>query len=116
MRNLKQLYKSIKDNNKKTSTGRGRITWDWYDIMEDIFKEDRTINVGATLSSMINSDEMNNIEEGSTSIPSTSTGNSEHTINSDTRSEITENLSENITSVRCVKEFIRGNAYISNWL
>lgn len=26
MRNLKQSYKSIKNNNKKTSTGRGRIT------------------------------------------------------------------------------------------
>lgn len=26
MRNLKQSYKSIKNNNKKTSTGRGRLT------------------------------------------------------------------------------------------
>jgi len=58
MRNLKQSYKSIKDNNKKTSTGRGRITWKWYDTMEDLFKEDRTINVGATF--MINSEINNN--------------------------------------------------------
>jgi len=43
MRNLKQSYKNIKDNNKKTSTGRGRITWDWYETMEDIFKE--TLNI-----------------------------------------------------------------------
>ena len=125
MRNLKQSYKNIKDNNKKTSTGRGRITWDWYETMEDIFKEDRTINVGATLSSMTNINEVNNIEEGFISIPSdesTSVETSEHTMNLDTRSEITENLSEiqnlseSTNSVRCVKDFIRGNAYISNWL
>lgn len=53
MRNLKQTYKHIKDNNKKTSTGRGRISWEWYESMEDIYKDDRTINIGATLSSMI---------------------------------------------------------------
>lgn len=97
MRNLKQSYKSIKDNNKKTSTSRGRIIWEWYDTMENLFKEDRTINVGATLSSMINSGEVNNVQEGYTSsIPSTSTDN-KHTVNtvhSDTDyacSEITEN-------------------------
>lgn len=28
MRNLKQSYKNIKDNNKKTNTGHGRITWE----------------------------------------------------------------------------------------
>lgn len=42
--------------------------------MEDLFKEDRTINVGNTLSFMISSGEVNNIEENSaTPIPSTST-------------------------------------------
>ncbi|XP_046821049.1 repetitive organellar protein-like isoform X2 [Vespa crabro] len=75
MRNLKQSYKSIKDNNKKTSTGRNRITWKWYDTMEDLFNEDRAVNVGATLSFVINSV---NIKEGSTSILPTSTEDDVH--------------------------------------
>ncbi|XP_047348197.1 reticulocyte-binding protein homolog 2b-like [Vespa velutina] len=75
MRNLKQSYKSIKDNNKKTSTGRNRITWKWYDTMEDLFNEDRAMNVGATLSFVINSV---NIKEGSTSILPTSTEDDVH--------------------------------------
>ncbi|KYN26722.1 hypothetical protein ALC57_03889 [Trachymyrmex cornetzi] len=49
--NLKKTYRSIKDNNKKTSTGRGRITWEYYDIFEEIFSDDRTINFGSTISS-----------------------------------------------------------------
>lgn len=52
MRNLKHSFKLIKDNNKKSTTGRGRIQWEWYEIMEDIFLEDRTINTGHTLSSL----------------------------------------------------------------
>jgi len=133
MRNLKQSYKNIKDNNKKTSTGRGRISWEWYDTMEDIFKEDLTINICASLSSMINTSKVNNIREYSTSsIPSTSTEehitNDEHSTNDENitndehitndkliinivhsdiaLSEIRENVSE--SSVRCVKECIKG--------
>lgn len=124
MRNLKQTYKSIKDNNKKTSTGRGRLTWEWYDTMEDIFKEDKTINVGPTLSSMINISAVNNFERNSTSlIPSTTTEEEEHNINtvhSDidcTLSEITtENSNENRGLERCVKESVTGNSYIFDWL
>ncbi|XP_043666630.1 uncharacterized protein LOC122628417 isoform X2 [Vespula pensylvanica] len=117
MRNLKQSYKSIRDK-KKTSTGHSRITWKWYDTMDDLFKEDQTINVGVTLSSMINS--IIN-QEGSTSIPSTSIEDDEHinTVYSDTnaaQSKMTENFTENRTSIRCVKEFIKGNLYISYWL
>jgi len=52
MRNLKQSYRSLKDNNKKSSTGRGTINWEWYEIMEDILREDKTINIDSTLSSM----------------------------------------------------------------
>ncbi|KYQ49653.1 hypothetical protein ALC60_11274 [Trachymyrmex zeteki] len=51
LRNLKKTYRTIKDNNKKTSTGRGRITWEYYDTFEDIFSDDRTINFGSTISS-----------------------------------------------------------------
>jgi len=85
--------------------------------MEDLFKEDRTINVGATLSSMINS-EINNQESSTSSLPSTT--KDEHTTNtvhSDidyAHSEITENISEN--SVRCVKKFIKSNSYVYDWL
>lgn len=64
MRNLKHFYKSIKDNNKKTNTGHGRINWEWYDIMENIFREDKTINIGSTLASMVSADgRINNVEQ-----------------------------------------------------
>lgn len=66
MRNLKQTYKNIKDNNKKASAGRGRISWEWFDIMEKTFREDKTINInkGATLSSMVSLESQNdNVEQ-----------------------------------------------------
>lgn len=50
MRNMKKTYRTIKDNQKLS--GRGRITWDYFEIFEDIFFEDKTINTGPTLSSM----------------------------------------------------------------
>ncbi|XP_043666631.1 uncharacterized protein LOC122628417 isoform X3 [Vespula pensylvanica] len=107
MRNLKQSYKSIRDK-KKTSTGHSRITWKWYDTMDDLFKEDQTINVGVTLSSMINS--IIN-QEGSTSIPSTSIEDDEHinTVYSDTnaaQSKMTENFTENRTSISPVPDIL----------
>lgn len=51
MRNMKRSYKTIKDNNKKNSTGRGRVSWEYYDILENIYAEDKTINHGSTLES-----------------------------------------------------------------
>ena len=70
MRNLKKSYRNLVDNNKKTSTGRGRINWEWYNNMEEIFKEDRTVHIGPTLSSitmtMANNEESNNIPSTST--------------------------------------------------
>lgn len=125
MRNLKQTYKSIKDNNKKTSTGRGRITWEWFDTMEDLFKEDRTINVGATLSSMPSTssksnDGMFSIEEGSISVALSSQDEEDASsiqLNIDNvHSETVENMSENSSCVRWVEESIRGNSYVCNWL
>lgn len=68
MRNMKHSFKTIKDNNKKSSTGRGRIQWEWYELMEDIFLKDRTINIGNTISSLsssLNLSELNcNSENG----------------------------------------------------
>lgn len=52
MRNMKKSYRTIKDNNKKSSTGRGRVHWEYYDTFEDIFRNDATINHGPTLSSI----------------------------------------------------------------
>ncbi|EFN83520.1 hypothetical protein EAI_10399, partial [Harpegnathos saltator] len=48
MRNMKRSYKTIKEN-KKSTTGRECISWEYYDIFENLFAEDRTINHGATL-------------------------------------------------------------------
>ncbi|XP_019887099.2 uncharacterized protein LOC105278985 isoform X2 [Ooceraea biroi] len=52
LRNLKKTFRTIKDNNRKNSTGRGRIRWEYYDIFEDLYSEDQTINFGPTISSM----------------------------------------------------------------
>ncbi|CAH1109674.1 unnamed protein product [Psylliodes chrysocephalus] len=52
IRNLKHHYKTIKDNNKKTKTGQGRIVWEYYQMFEEIFVDDRTINHGVILSSL----------------------------------------------------------------
>ncbi|CAL1678838.1 unnamed protein product [Lasius platythorax] len=71
MRNMKKSYRTIKDNNKKSSTGRGRVHWEYFDIFEDIFRNDATINHGPTLSSMINSIPSTSTNENS--MPSTST-------------------------------------------
>lgn len=53
MRNMKHTLKVIKDNNKKSTTGRGRIQWEWFEAMDNIFLEDHTINIGHTLSSLL---------------------------------------------------------------
>jgi len=77
MRNMKKSYRTIKDNNKKSSTGRGRVHWEYFDIFEDIFRNDATINHGPTLSSMVNSfPEQQSCSSTATdeySVPSTST-------------------------------------------
>ncbi|KAK5648095.1 hypothetical protein RI129_002987 [Pyrocoelia pectoralis] len=52
MRNMKKSYKTIKDNNKKSNTGRGRISWEYFDTFEEIFADDVTINCSSTISSM----------------------------------------------------------------
>lgn len=52
MRNMKKSYKNIKDNNKKSSTGRGRVSWEYFETFEDIFANDMTINCCSTFSSM----------------------------------------------------------------
>lgn len=58
MRNMKKSYKNIKDNNKKSSTVRGRISWEYFETFEDIFANDMTINCCSTLSSMLRGDEI----------------------------------------------------------
>lgn len=42
LRNLKQTYKNIKDNNSKT--GRGRKTWEFFDVMDKLFAKDAAIS------------------------------------------------------------------------
>ncbi|XP_024891590.1 uncharacterized protein LOC112467274 [Temnothorax curvispinosus] len=50
MRNMKKTYRTIKDNQKSSS--RGRITWEFFETFENIFFDDKTMNIGPTLSSM----------------------------------------------------------------
>lgn len=57
---MKRSYKTIKENNAKSSTGRGRVSWEYYGAMEEIFAEDKT-NHGSTLESTITNPESLNI-------------------------------------------------------
>ncbi|KAK4883389.1 hypothetical protein RN001_006708 [Aquatica leii] len=50
-RNLKKTFTSIKDNIKRT--GRGQISWEHFYAFDAIYKEDRTINVPKTISSVL---------------------------------------------------------------
>lgn len=54
MRNMKRSYKTIKENNKKSTTGRGRVSWEYFDTFEEIFANDKTINPNSSLESTIN--------------------------------------------------------------
>ncbi|XP_076666302.1 uncharacterized protein LOC143367918, partial [Andrena cerasifolii] len=51
MRNMKKTYRTIKGNNNKTTTGRGRVKWEYFNAFENIFTKDKTINFGPTISS-----------------------------------------------------------------
>lgn len=51
-RNLKKTYLKIHDNNKKTSTGKGTVTWEYYNVFCNIFDKDKTISMDHALSSM----------------------------------------------------------------
>ncbi|XP_030749429.1 uncharacterized protein LOC115877416 [Sitophilus oryzae] len=50
MRNLKKTYKDNKD--KKNKTGESCITWEYFDIMDEIFFNDKTINPTSTISTI----------------------------------------------------------------
>jgi len=131
MRNLKHTYKTIK-NNKKTSTGRERIGWEWYNDIENIFREDRTINIDPTLPSMISSGEETNSGEQNvlSSHLSIIAYKGEQLIIASNRSDTDAQTEEDITDdglfIWCVKtnnldcftnaslDFI--NFYVSNWL
>ncbi|XP_029673485.1 uncharacterized protein LOC115241718 isoform X2 [Formica exsecta] len=99
MRNLKKSYRNILDNNKKTSTGRGRINWEWYDLMEEIYREDRTVHIGPTISSMaINNNAVN--EEHNSLTPSTSTCGDQNISSACSEMEFAEQITENEQSNR----------------
>lgn len=51
-RNLKKTYLKIHDNNKKTSTGKGTVTWEYYNVFCNIFDKDKTVSMDHALSSM----------------------------------------------------------------
>ncbi|KAF5270991.1 hypothetical protein FQR65_LT05341 [Abscondita terminalis] len=64
LRNMKSTYNKIKDNKKSTKTGRGRTNWQYFDRMEEIFINDKTVhlpNVVQTLEGTPN--QSNNVSE-----------------------------------------------------
>lgn len=88
-RNMKSRYLVIKDNNdKKKTTGTGRISWPYFDIMSEIFLDDRTVNPNLVMASTIlannngnnnktnNNDKNNKIKETATFEKSSATDNS----------------------------------------
>lgn len=88
-RNMKSRYLVIKDNNdKKKTTGTGRISWPYFDIMSEIFLDDRTVNPNLVMASTIlannngnnnktnNNDKNNKIKETATFEKSSVTDNS----------------------------------------
>ncbi|KAF5283135.1 hypothetical protein FQR65_LT14064 [Abscondita terminalis] len=48
-RNLKKTYTNVKDNIK--STGRGRVSWEHYEAFNNIYVEDKTVNLPKVISS-----------------------------------------------------------------
>ncbi|KAM0735315.1 hypothetical protein ACS0PU_010463 [Formica fusca] len=95
MRNMKRSYKTIKENNKKTSTGRERVSWDYFDIFEDIFANDKTINPDNTLESTIH-------------VPETLNACQLSTI------ESIENESSSTLSTACINELSSSTTPLSN--
>lgn len=50
MRNMKNTYRTICDNNnKKKSTGKGRMNWEYYNYFVDMFQDDKTVNLPKTI-------------------------------------------------------------------
>ncbi|XP_072385736.1 uncharacterized protein [Diabrotica undecimpunctata] len=43
-RNMKAHFKTVKDNAKKSKTGQGTVGWEYFEDMEAIFVDDKTIN------------------------------------------------------------------------
>lgn len=48
-RNMKKTFSNIKDNMK--TTGQGRVSWEYFDIFDEIYCGDKTINLPKTISS-----------------------------------------------------------------
>lgn len=60
-RNLKTTFKKIKDNNKRSTTGTGRVNWEYYDDFLDLFSDDCTIFPPTTLDTFGNTGNSNSI-------------------------------------------------------
>lgn len=48
---MKKTYTGIKDNIRKT--GRGRIHWEYYHQFDEIYREDKTVNLPQTISAAV---------------------------------------------------------------
>jgi len=49
---MKKTYLKIHDNNKKSSTGGGAISWEYYDTFYNIFDSNKSVAMNNVLSSM----------------------------------------------------------------
>lgn len=68
MRNMKNTYRTILDNNnKRKSTGKGRIQWEYFSLFEDMLRDDKTVNATPVMSSIIPSEDCAG-SSGSTSL------------------------------------------------
>ncbi|KAB0804466.1 hypothetical protein PPYR_01436 [Photinus pyralis] len=56
-RYMKNTFKKIKDNSKKTATGRSRVNWKYFDWFEQICASDKAINPPMLVSTIAIDDE-----------------------------------------------------------
>ena len=54
-------YYILQKKNKKNTSGETAVRWEFFDICADIFATDKTINIGPTISSIINNPTENEI-------------------------------------------------------
>lgn len=73
MRNMRSTYSKILDNNRtKTTTGRGRISWQYFSRFEQIFATDKCIKPTRIVGSMVYPNDVDNSSESHASVESVS--------------------------------------------
>ncbi|KAF5274567.1 hypothetical protein FQA39_LY07179 [Lamprigera yunnana] len=95
---MKKTFKTIFHNNKKKTTGRGRVSWPYYAEFLKLFENDSTINFGHTVSSCA-SPSNNTLGFSSPSVASNSPSNRLQISNSVSTPLFVSTVKENLLKV-----------------